>query len=484
MTLRMASRVFGIIAGATIFVSCLITYWQPRLVRQTISTENIIQHNANAFVTEIPVFWLYVQPSEPPWLGLGGSHLSVFEDGKPLGPGNSIHTVIAENGHGRFSFWHGYLYFSSSDNSDPRINGRKYEYGYALQLNPILAGLAAIVLIAAAAGRRRMVWFSSKVLPRLVAVVVGLAIAIIPIELLLRTDWVRLNVLGSLGSYDHFPERLRPTLNSLGFRDIEHAKAKPANVFRVLILGDSMTFGHGLADNEIWPRRLAQLAGPNVEIITMARDGWSTADELDAFRRFGVSFDPDAVIIGVVDNDLQPPQTEPSGQQPEWRIFTSISTELDLFRWIDYIINRWGDQLGLRYSYSQWLKDTFNPEKPYLKRWRATVADFGKELRSRKITAFAFVLISPVGPSDPSTIRRYNTLRDEFAAQGFHTVNLHDKFVKTFGPETRKDLWAMPNDPHPGAAVNRFFAREVWNVLKEWLPRDTSPVAGGSHVVR
>jgi len=56
------------------------------------------------------------------------SMLMLFEDGNPLGPPRSIHADIREGGGGRFSHWtRETLYFSASDNTDPRSNGRRYE---------------------------------------------------------------------------------------------------------------------------------------------------------------------------------------------------------------------------------------------------------------------------------------------------------------------------------------------------------------------
>jgi hypothetical protein len=51
----------------------------------------------------------------------------VFEDGLPLGPGHAMHDDIRVHGKGRFSHWDSSLYFSASDNSDPRHNGRLYQ---------------------------------------------------------------------------------------------------------------------------------------------------------------------------------------------------------------------------------------------------------------------------------------------------------------------------------------------------------------------
>jgi SAM-dependent methyltransferase len=61
----------------------------------------------------------------------GPSSAQILEDGVPLpGPCNDQHANIRTTGCGRFSFWHDYVYFSSSDNTDPRVNGRRYEIFY------------------------------------------------------------------------------------------------------------------------------------------------------------------------------------------------------------------------------------------------------------------------------------------------------------------------------------------------------------------
>lgn len=54
------------------------------------------------------------------------SRLELFEDGRRLGPGHASHEDIRELGAGRYSHWGAQLYFSASDNSDPRRNGRAY----------------------------------------------------------------------------------------------------------------------------------------------------------------------------------------------------------------------------------------------------------------------------------------------------------------------------------------------------------------------
>jgi hypothetical protein len=54
------------------------------------------------------------------------SPMILYEDGKPLGPAHSVHADISKYGHGRFSHWNKMVIFSTSDNSDPAVNGREY----------------------------------------------------------------------------------------------------------------------------------------------------------------------------------------------------------------------------------------------------------------------------------------------------------------------------------------------------------------------
>ena len=54
------------------------------------------------------------------------STLLLFEGDNPLDPAHASHEEIRKLGGGRFSHWVGHLYFSTSDNSDPNMNGRTY----------------------------------------------------------------------------------------------------------------------------------------------------------------------------------------------------------------------------------------------------------------------------------------------------------------------------------------------------------------------
>lgn len=63
--------------------------------------------------------------------------LTLEEDGRALGPGDTLHDAIRRQGGGAFSFWGDWLYFSSSDQSDCNSNGRDYVVvGHAPEVLP------------------------------------------------------------------------------------------------------------------------------------------------------------------------------------------------------------------------------------------------------------------------------------------------------------------------------------------------------------
>lgn len=73
--------------------------------------------------------WVMDVPQFEPWSaapGRNGVFARLTENGRPLGPGDSLHDDIRSQGGGAFSLWQGRLWISTSDGTDPNDNGRSY----------------------------------------------------------------------------------------------------------------------------------------------------------------------------------------------------------------------------------------------------------------------------------------------------------------------------------------------------------------------
>jgi hypothetical protein len=99
------------------------------------------------------------------------------------------------------------------------------------------------------------------------------------------------------------------SINSDGFRDKEYPLEKSKNTFRIIILGDSVTFGFGVENNESYPKILeAKLNtlnnGINYEVLNFGVWGYGTIQEVETLKIKGVKYKPDMVILGYHGTDL------------------------------------------------------------------------------------------------------------------------------------------------------------------------------------
>jgi len=91
--------------------------------------------------------------------------------------------------------------------------------------------------------------------------------------------------------------------NSKGFRDTEHAIHNETGRKRIIVLGDSVTVGYGVAGEDIFSSILQQRLGNSVEVINISAGGLNTPQEAHLFELEGVKYKPDTVILNFVLND-------------------------------------------------------------------------------------------------------------------------------------------------------------------------------------
>lgn len=110
--------------------------------------------------------------------------------------------------------------------------------------------------------------------------------------------------------------------NSLGYRDLERALAKPPGVERLVVLGDSFTWGAGVDFDDVYPQRLeralSRRRGRPVEAVSLALPGFDTDDELAVLETQGFSYEPDLVLLGFVLNDAEDAASAERRRAEDW----------------------------------------------------------------------------------------------------------------------------------------------------------------------
>lgn len=97
-------------------------------------------------------------------------------------------------------------------------------------------------------------------------------------------------------------------VNKAGWRDRDRNIVNPDGAFRVLVLGDSMTFGYIVPKEQTYSAILEdklKIAGVDAEVINISYSGWGTDQVYEALSLEGKHYKPDLVVYYFVGNDME-----------------------------------------------------------------------------------------------------------------------------------------------------------------------------------
>jgi hypothetical protein len=167
------------------------------------------------------------------------------------------------------------------------------------------------------------------------AILLSTTVSLLATEVILRSYFPRRTFEVLAASYpamfnesDYLPYRLRPNyrgrlaraefdteirINSLGYRGEEFTRDK-GDALRVLVIGDSYTFGWGVEDTETFSAHLqntlrARYPGRRIEVINA---GFAACNSPDTYylylKQEGLALHPDLILVGLfLGNDLDSP---------------------------------------------------------------------------------------------------------------------------------------------------------------------------------
>jgi hypothetical protein len=105
-----------------------------------------------------------------------------------------------------------------------------------------------------------------------------------------------------------YPPNFKGIYNELGLRDRKLEK-KQKGELRILLLGDSVTFGAGIPVEATFGRKLetilASRLGRPVRTVNTGIGGYNTVQEYASLRTYGDPIEPDVVILLYVRNDIE-----------------------------------------------------------------------------------------------------------------------------------------------------------------------------------
>ncbi len=266
--------------------------------------------------------------------------------------------------------------------------------------------------------------------------------------------------------YEHKPDvrtrfKLTPfATNSRGLRDHEYDLAKPANTFRIAVVGDSFTLPSGVAIEDAFHTRLEERlnresAGDRYEVLNFAVSGYNLRQYVGVVENKCSLYDPALILIGYCAQNDHKPQ--------RWKFEREYVTKK-----VEYSFFRSFALQGLRSSSGFGVKkrrtDAAIVLKLKKKKHRRYLAEYLERLRdysqARAVPVFVVQL----------DIRWYEVpfLEQKLRELGFSYLNATLPFRdREFG-----DYILNPLDFHPNSAAHEIFASEIHDFLDSAGGRD------------
>jgi hypothetical protein len=266
------------------------------------------------------------------------------------------------------------------------------------------------------------------------------------------------------------------TLNSYGLRDREFPRARPDGETRVLCLGNSTTYGSGVALEATYAKQLERLLATTrpTLVVNAGGEGTSIGKALRFLERDGFSFDPQLVIVGfspaVIDSAVRKGEVEATRPlavaQGTQTVSAGVSPQFDLRRGLLQIHT----QLYASYAYVFW--DT---------RVRRTLYQMGVIKGSIEgsgaIYGYAFdspnIHLPAVAQGYTSVAAQLGSLQEKLRERGIGLVVLGIPSRFELSTDPRDNERSLPIDAiriHPSAELGNLLSRRGIEFI-DVLPR-------------
>lgn len=283
--------------------------------------------------------------------------------------------------------------------------------------------------------------------------------------------------------------------NQLGYREREVKTPKPEGKFRVMVLGDSLTWGIGLTTDERFShiaeaKLAAQFPNKDIEVLNFGMSGHPTTTERDELYRLYESIQPDLIVVGFCINDPQPKEQDWSAEKEHYQ-----NTSMGKFV---TFLKKGFRRVGLNYTAKlthqlyyqplinmgkipQWqvaLQRTYETDSKEWKDFTKALEDIKALSDKLQLPAPIFAVLNQGTYTDKPTyyskpdenllqfLKWYEQVETTARAAGFNAYNHQQEIINQIDNEI---LAVNKFDGHPSASLNRIYGEKLANTIKQIL---------------
>jgi len=264
--------------------------------------------------------------------------------------------------------------------------------------------------------------------------------------------------------------------NRWGFRGPDVPRRKPPGVFRIVLVGDSIAMGQGVAYADTYAARVERALrreGRRARVLNLGAAGLDAGQIVERLKTVGAPLSPDLVVYGFTLNDIEGPlyRAPEPGFAAERRARRAAAARSPSYLWrvleprLASLRELLAPPPG---SYVHTLDENYfrNPAA-----WSALLSVFDDLARGQQaMGACVHVFVHPrlhflhaLHPFRP----HYRAVAEAVRARGLTASVAFPRFRGEDAPT----LWVGPADPHPNARGHALLAEALLDGLADLPPR-------------
>ena len=267
-------------------------------------------------------------------------------------------------------------------------------------------------------------------------------------------SWARKSIKNSNNFYWH------GALHELDDNKMRRQRSFPsarADTLRIMVVGDSLTYGVGIEKKFTYPAILQRLLSTEfrVEVLNLGISGYQSEDTLENIKKFLPKLEPDLLIYGVCLNDYLPSGRGQSASD-DWALPLPVA-------WKDFFIQRTRVAQLARDAYHQlllqtdlrldFLDDILLDFEGYQGRFSRDVTEMARFAKKNETPFISMVL-----HQSPATSGRVHAIitatEAHLAAAGANPVTINPYLIAYQDQVLRVSQW----EEHPNELANALFA--------------------------
>ncbi len=237
------------------------------------------------------------------------------------------------------------------------------------------------------------------------------------------------------------------SINSDGFRDEEYDSQRNEK-YRIVVLGDSLTFGWGVEKEDTFEVLLEEMLSESrpTEMINFGHGNYNTEQQVNLFKEKGLKYNPDKVVVFYFINDA-----EVTPARSNWAWVSKLRSVTFIWSRVRGLLTRSDSGQTFESFYSALYED----DQPGFIAVKESFLELQGITEERGIELQVIMLPELHNLVDYPFAAEYAKVATALSEIGINNIDLTDSFS---GYEDPTGLWVAMDDAHPNALAHRMIA--------------------------